>query len=63
MKTETYKLLAAAMERVIQEENADRTSVVYGNLHYDMADAAELVYDSCLRGQSYAKNETEVTTS
>jgi len=63
MKRETYKILAAAMERVIQEETADRTGVVYGNLRYDMADAAELVYDTCLKGQSYAKNETEVTTS
>jgi hypothetical protein len=63
MKLRTYEMMVAALDRVIENENNDREGYVYGNLVHDMAKAAELVYDSCLKGQSYAKDGTEVTTS
>jgi hypothetical protein len=54
--------MVEVLEDIIGEENEDRTGVVYQNLARDMATAARLVYDSCLKGQSYAEDETEVTT-
>lgn len=63
MKLTTYHTLVAAMEKVINEENNDRDGMVYGSLATDMADVAQVVYDACLKGQSYAKDETEETTS
>jgi hypothetical protein len=48
---------------IIAEEDEDRDGVVYATLAEDMARAARLVYDSCLKGQAYAEHETETTTS
>lgn len=62
MKPRTFSYLVDAMEEVIGVEDEDREGVVYTSLAKDMARAAELIYDSCLKGQSYSKDETEVTT-
>ena len=63
MKPKTFANLVEVIEDVINKENEDRDGVVYQTLSEDMANAARLVYDSCLKGQSYAKDETEETTS
>jgi len=62
MKDRTFSNLVEVLEGIIGEENEYRDGVVYENLARDMAAAARLVYDSCLKGQSYAKSESEVTT-
>lgn len=62
MKNATYAKLVEAMEEIINLENSARDGVVYESLAGNMADVAEIVYDACLKGQSYAKDETETTT-
>lgn len=62
MKPRTFANMVECLQEIICEENEDRTAMVYGTLAEDMAKAAALVYDSCLKGQSYAESETEVTT-
>lgn len=62
MKDKTFANMVEVLEDIIGEENENREGLVYPALAQDMATAARLVYDSCLKGQSYAENETEVTT-
>lgn len=63
MKARTFANMVEVLGDIIGEENDDRDGVVYATLAEDMANAARLVYDSCLKGQSYAASETETTTS
>lgn len=62
MKARTFANMVEVLGDIIGEEDEDRDGAVYASLAEDMANAARLVYDSCLKGQSYAKNETEQTT-
>jgi hypothetical protein len=62
MKPRTFANMVECLEDIIAEENEDRDGTVYQSLAEDMAKAAALVYDACLKGQSYAESETEVTT-
>lgn len=58
MKLKHYVMLHdaidSALERISEDEN---TGLVYRNLSEDMTKAAKLVYDSCMQGQEFAKNE------
>jgi hypothetical protein len=58
MNANTFALLVDAMESIINEENEERSQVVYPQLADDMATAARQVYDACLRGQEYAESES-----
>lgn len=62
MKSRTFANMVEVLEDIIGAENEDRDGIVYLSLAEDMARAAALVYDSCLKGQSYAKDESEETT-
>lgn len=62
MKSRTFANMVEVLEDIIGEEDEDRDGVIYASLAQDMARAAQLVYDSCLKSQSYAKNESETTT-
>jgi hypothetical protein len=62
MKPRTFANLVECIEDIIGEENDDRSGAVYPSLANDMASAARLVYDSCLKGQAYDENESEATT-
>jgi len=57
MEPITFAHLVKAMEKIIDEENDVREFMVYDLLAEDMANAAKLVYDACLAGQSYAHRE------
>ena len=63
MKIRTFANMVEVLGDIIAEEDEDRNGAVYESLAEDMANAARLVYDACLKGQSYAKNEKEETTS
>ena len=43
------------MDKVIALEDDDRSGMVYDTLAVDMAKAAKLVYNACLRAQVYAE--------
>lgn len=63
MKARTFANMVEVLGDIIGEENEDRDGIVFPSLADDMAKAARLVYDSCLKGQQYAKDETEATTT
>lgn len=63
MKSKMFQQLVDSIDEAILLENGDRKDFVYESLAKDMAGAARLVYDACLKGQSFAKDETEQTTS
>jgi hypothetical protein len=56
MKANTFALLVEAIESIMNEENEERSQIVYPQLSEDMATAARQVYDACLRGQEYAES-------
>lgn len=62
MKPRTFSNMAEVLEDIISEEDEARDGVVYASLAADMAAAVRLVYDACLKGQAYAKDESETTT-
>jgi hypothetical protein len=63
MKNQMFQKIVDAIDNAMLLENGDREGVVYDSLAKDMARAARVVYDACLKGQDYDKNETERTTS
>jgi hypothetical protein len=57
MTPKMRKGLLAAMEALLETSDEERANqgYVYERLALDMAKAAELVYDACLKGQQYAE--------
>lgn len=61
MRPETFVMLIRAMDAILDDEaEADeRNGYVYENLSTDMANAAKLVYESCIKGQVFAAQQGE----
>jgi len=57
MKAMTFAKLVEAIEEVLAEEDDDREGYIYDELAEEMAKAARLVYDACLDGQRFAKDQ------
>jgi len=51
-----YAKLVQALDKWMEEASLDgHPELVYDTITVDMAKAAVLVYDSCMRGQTYAE--------
>lgn len=57
MNTNTYGLLLKAMSKIIDEENNFRDGYVYEGLAEDMAKAARLIYDGCLKSSRFMESQ------
>lgn len=55
MNPTTYARLVTAMSKIIDQENNERDAYVYEDLNRDMATAARLVYDSCLKAGRFTE--------
>lgn len=57
MKPMTFAKLVEAIDKLIELENDVRDVYVYEELASEMAAAARLVYDACIDGQQFAKEQ------
>jgi hypothetical protein len=53
MNAHMFAAMIDAINRVIENDDDERDGYVYPALAQDMAEAARLVYNSCLIGQEY----------
>lgn len=56
MNPNMFAKLVEAINDVIGNDDDEREGYVYPALSENMADAARLVYNSCLRGQEFAEH-------
>jgi hypothetical protein len=57
MNPQMFANLVMAINTVIENDDDAREGLVYPALAQDMAEAARLVYNSCLIGQEYEQRE------